>query len=329
MKFLVIQTAFTGDVVLATALLENIHSNFSDAEISVVVRKGNESLLLHHPFLKNIFTWDKKKNKFKNLLSLISIVRKENFDVVINLQRFASSGLLTVLSGGKEKIGFAKNPFSLLFSKRFPHTIGDGMHEIERNQKLIQHLSSSEISKPALYPNKTEFDRVLQYQKSEYVTVSPGSVWFTKTFPAYKWIELLDLYSKNKINTTIYLLGSKSEADLGNEIISKSKNKKIINLAGTLSFLESTALMKNATMNYVNDSAPMHMAGAINANVTAVYCSTVPNFGFGPLSSHSNIVETTLALDCRPCGLHGYKDCPLTHFKCAHSISIDSVYQKL
>ena len=80
--------------------------------------------------------------------------------------------------------------------------------------------------------------------------------------------------------------------------------------------------MKDAEMNYVNDSAPLHLAGAMNAPVTVVYCSTIPDFGFGPLSDNSKIIETKLDLKCRPCGLHGYKECPLTHFKCAHSIDI-------
>jgi heptosyltransferase-2 len=82
-------------------------------------------------------------------------------------------------------------------------------------------------------------------------------------------------------------------------------------------------------MNYVNDSAPMHFASAVNAPVTAVYCSTVPGFGFGPLSDNRHLVETPEPLDCRPCGLHGYKACPLGHFNCAHKIQDQQLLQTL
>ena len=51
-KFLVIQTAFTGDVVLATALLEKLHRFFPDAQIDFLVRKGNEGLLIRSSFFK-------------------------------------------------------------------------------------------------------------------------------------------------------------------------------------------------------------------------------------------------------------------------------------
>ena len=53
-------------------------------------------------------------------------------------------------------------------------------------------------------------------------------------------------------------------------------------------------------MNYVNDSAPMHFASSVNAPVTAVYCSTLPSFGFGPVSNASFIVETEEAVGMPP-----------------------------
>ena len=70
-------------------------------------------------------------------------------------------------------------------------------------------------------------------------------------------------------------------------------------------------------MNYVNDSAPLHIASAVDAPVTAVFCSTVPAFGYGPLSTNAHVVETEEKLACRPCGPHGHGKCPEGHFKCA------------
>jgi len=79
-------------------------------------------------------------------------------------------------------------------------------------------------------------------------------------------------------------------------------------------------LMKGAILNYVNDSAPLHLASAMDAPVAAVFCSTVPQFGFGPLSSFKRIIQIKESLTCRPCGLHGFNDCPKGHFDCAFKI---------
>ena len=108
-----------------------------------------------------------------------------------------------------------------------------------------------------------------------------------------------------------------------------SKNIKIVNLAGQLSFLQSAALQQDAVMNYVNDSAPMHFASAVNAPTTAVYCSTIPSFGYGPLSDKHFIIEVSENLTCRPCGIHGKKTCPLGHFNCANLITNNQLLSTL
>jgi heptosyltransferase-2 len=321
-KVLILQTAFPGDVILASALLESLHLSNPGIKLDIVIRKGNETLFSKHPFLQKIFTWDKIENKIFNLFRLILKVRKEKYDLLINLQRFTSSGLLTILSAAKETRGFNKNPLSIFFTKRFNHLIGDGRHEIERNHDLIEDLCPGISMPPRLYPDAKAMERVSNFKQESYICVAPGSVWFTKKFPEEKWIEFIRLYSTRFKDEKIYLLGSGSEHELCDRIRLSGNNPNVFNLAGELSFLESAALMKDANMNYVNDSAPLHLASAMNAKTTAIFCSTIPAFGFGPLAIGSRIVETTEKLSCRPCGLHGFKSCPEGHFKCALEIDV-------
>jgi len=87
--------------------------------------------------------------------------------------------------------------------------------------------------------------------------------------------------------------------------------------------------MKSAKMNFANDSAPVHFASAMNAPITAIFCSTVPSFGYGPLSDDAHIVETQETLSCRPCGSHGKKECPQKHFKCGFGIDTNVLLQIL
>jgi heptosyltransferase-2 len=141
-KVLIIQTAFIGDVVLATPVIEALRDAFPAAQIDFLLRKGNESLLEGHPHLRKLLIWNKKENKLKNLRKIIQQVRREHYDAVFNLQRFFSSGLITVRSGAKYTAGFDKNPLSFLFSKSVPHTISatGKRHETERNLDLIRDL---------------------------------------------------------------------------------------------------------------------------------------------------------------------------------------------
>ena len=319
MKILIIQTAFIGDVILATALIEKLSENYPDSEIHFLVRKGNEGLLKDHPLLEKVWIFNKSEGKYQNLFRLVSQIRSEKFNIVINVQRFFTTGLITALSGGKKKIGFDKNPLSFLFNEKVKHTIGDGRHEVDRNHSLIAGLTNEQSSKPKLYPSAQDYQSVKQYQDDNYICIAPTSVWYTKQFPAEQWIDFINQVPSGFM---IYLLGAPVDIDPCEHIKQLSTNSNVMNLAGKLNLLASAALMKSASMNYVNDSAPMHLASAMNAPVCAVFCSTVPAFGFGPLSDKSYVIETEMKLYCRPCGLHGHKACPQTHYNCAKSIEV-------
>lgn len=288
-------------------------------EIDVLVKKGNESLLQNNPNIRYCITFDKSKNKYRSIIQLIKQFRSQEYDLVINLHRFASSGMIAGFSGAKKKYGFKKNPFSFLYSKKFEHEINNGTHEVERNLSIIKEFGAVTLKRPELFPTKGQFDKVKSYQNMPYFCFAPASVWFTKQLPKEKWIELIQRYSNQG---RIILLGGKDDRNLCDEIIQDAAISNGLNLAGELNLLESAALMKSAKRNFVNDSGPLHIASAMNAPVTAFFCSTIPAFGFGPLSEDSNIAQVE-NLACRPCGLHGHKACPKNDFKCGNGITIE------
>lgn len=316
-RILIIQTAFIGDVILATPIIEKLHEHYPESKIDFLVRRGNGALLKGHPKLNDVFIWKKKVNKYTSLFKLIRLIRSKEYDCVINVQRFFASGLLTALSNSKLKVGFTKNPLSFFYDKKIGHRL-IGQHETSRNLSLVRELTDDKYVRPKLYPRKEDKVFIEKYQGAPYLCFAPTSVWETKQFPALKWVELILSQDDDWI---IYLLGGPSDHKACEEIREMCGRNNVVNLAGKLSFLASAALMKGAHMNYVNDSAPMHMASSVNAPTNAVFCSTIPSFGFGPLADDSKVIETNEKLACRPCGLHGKKSCPLDHFNCAYTIN--------
>jgi heptosyltransferase-2 len=307
-----------GDVILASPVWENLHTAFPNAQIDVVVKKGNESLLAGHPFIENLYIFDKSQ-KVKNLWNLGKTLRANKYELVLNLQRFASSGLLTFLARGKESRGFAKNPFAFLYTKQYPHEMKPDWHEVDRNLSLISDLVPAPRRRPQLYPSLDDLNAIQMHQDVPYYCLAPTSVWFTKQAPETIWLKLIkDLAAKQQ---KIYLLGASSDQKYLDAIAEKADSTKVVNLAGKLTLLQSAALMAGAQHNYVNDSGPLHLASATNAPVSAFFCSTIPEFGFGPLSDKARIIEVQ-GLDCRPCGLHGHKSCPKGHFRCGEGLVI-------
>ena len=167
-----------------------------------------------------------------------------------------------------------------------------GQHETSRNLSLIKDLTDSDYVRPRLYPSEADYEAVKKYQQSPYLVVAPTSVWQTKEFPAIKWVELI-LAQDDEWN--IYLIGGPGDFTTCDEIIEMCGKDNITNLAGKLSFLESAALIEKAKMNYVNDSAPMHMASSMNAPTTlviAIQHFLVSTPTHGPWCSQQNMLPS-------------------------------------
>jgi len=213
--------------------------------------------------------------------------------------------------------------FPFFYTRKVKHIISEPyakhiVHEVDRNQSLIEDLTGSGAAAPRLYPTAKDLAAIKQYQTGKYICISPASVWFTKQFPVSKWVALIQQFGND---LTVYLLGGKGDKKLTEAITANNFQCRVVDLCGQLSFLKSAALMQGAVMNYANDSAPLHFASAMQAPVTAVFCSTVPAFGFGPVNANGQLIEVKERLDCRPCGLHGRKECPKQHFDCAMKIT--------
>jgi heptosyltransferase-2 len=320
-EILVIQTAFIGDVVLALPVAQALHAQHPQARIHMLVRGGNEALLHNHPAIHRVWVWDKRKDKYRNLLHLIGQLRRTRFDLVVNCQRFFSTGFVTACLRATHKTGFANATLAAFYTEKHPHTVGtiadaDYPHEVDRNLGLIQNFVSPGRVLPKLYPSPADAEKVraIVGAVKKYIVLAPASVWFTKQWPAEKWAVLIALIPKDY---TKFLVGAPTDAALCEGLAADRTD--VVNLAGKLSFLQTVALMQGARRTFANDSAPLHFATAAGCPTTALFLNTVPQFGFGPQAPGSTVVEVP-NLPCRPCNLHGLPACPQGHFNCAQHI---------
>ena len=322
---LFIQTAFLGDVVLATAALEAWHAAHPEDKVDVLVRKPMDGLFEGHPWLRRILAWDKRPRvKGKDWRRLVREVRRGRYDVVVNLHRHASSGILTALSMAPVRIGYANNPLAWRFTHRVPHRWGDGTHEVERHVGLLAPFLNdhTSVAEPKLYPGPSHVAEADAVQARDAVLVMPGSQWATKAWPEGQFAKFLA-----QTDQRVVLMGAPNEHALCARLA--EGHDHVTNAAGALSLLGLVAAVDMARAVVVNDSAPLHVASATDTPTVALFASTVPRFGFGPRASRHVVVEASSELPCRPCGMHGRKRCPEGHFKCGWELSVQSVLEAL
>ena len=326
-KILFIQTAFIGDAILASAMWEAWHAAFPEDEIHVCVRLGNEALFQDHPFIQGLHAWEKRgrfASRYVRLIRLGRRLRQERFDAVFTPHRHVSSGVLARLTNAPIRSCFDQHPLRHWFTCTAPHDFKKGVHEVQRNHRLIEPwLDSETASMPRLYPHSSGS---IASMPEKFGVMAPASQWATKQWPEPKWVAMCDAL-EDKIRC-IYLVGGPGDAPLLSRIQQATRHKGV-EVRSKQGLLDSAGMMQQAQWVLTNDSGPMHLASSVNAPTVAVFCSTTPDYGFGPLSSKRVVVETDLALDCKPCGLHGHIKCPKSHFDCGNRLEIERVLSAL
>lgn len=315
---LLIQTGSLTDVILLTALIEYLRRLEPTGVLDVLVQQEHASTLRHHPFINQIITVEKSQIKLPVAHQLLRQIRAANYHRVINLQHSTATGLLTAFSGAEERLGFTKNPLSTGFTRALPYFIASDTHEVARNLQLLDPPAYTPLTLPRLYPTITDAEAVMPYTLAgDYLCLAPGADQRTRQLPTEQWLKLL---AALPAHYPVYLVGTATDSEVCAELAARSTRQGVVNLAGRLSVLATAALLRGAVLNYVLDAAMLHLCSAVAAPICAVYCSTSPSFGFGPLSPQAWVVETAAALECRSCDVTGYAQCPLTHFLCGRGI---------
>lgn len=337
-RILLLQPAFLGDVVLATALLESWHRQRPDDRLSLLVRKEAAAFFAGHPFLDELLVWDRSGwGKYTRLARLAGWSRRMGPDVLVNLHRYASMDFVSRFAGAPITSGFAKGGSTGGNDQhaRFSHALGDGRHETERNHRLVASFLgewNAERDRPRLHPGPADVQAASNWPKGTAI-LCPGSVWATKRWPTEHWARLADGLQESEPQRPIILLGGRGDAPGLNEIRGKCQRAKPLNCAGKLGLLGSAALMADASVVVSNDSAPLHIAGAMDAPVVGVFCSTTPRFGFGALPTMiangraENVEIKEAQLSCKPCGPHGHAKCPQGHFRCGEELEVMRVLE--
>lgn len=332
-KILILQTAFSGDVILTLPLLQVLKKKLENSEIDFLLIPQTKNLLENNPYVNEVIVYDKRKRDTTEFMSLANKLRNKNYEYIISPHRSFRSALLTGYASAEKSIGFDVSSFSFMYKEKVKYI--SGIHEIQRNLKLLEPLGiyEKEIVKPELFPGEEAKSKVREFLKANsisdndsFITLAPGSVWFTKTFPRNKFVALLNLDELR--NQKVLLIGGDADYETSEYIMKNSENKNIVNAAGKFSLLESSELIRMSKVLITNDSAPMHLAGAVGTRVISIFGATVPQFGFYPIGKSDVVIETA-GLSCRPCAIHGGKKCPIGTFDCMIKIDGRTIAEKL
>ncbi len=331
-KILVIQTAFPGDAILTLPMIQQLKKRSENVLIDVICIPSTKIIFEASPYINLVIELD-KKDKHKSLFALYKFsrqLRKNNYDAVYSPHRSLRSAFITLELNVKETYGFDNSALKFAYRHTAEYILSD--HEVKRNLSLIGENYSDggwkilpEISVPGEIRDKIDHFIKNEIKTEKIIAAAPGSVWQTKIYPAEHYKEIINYLTKD--GYTLILIGGEADKDLSEQIKS-SFDDKVLNLAGKFSFIETVELLKHVKLLISNDSAPTHLGICVDISVLTIYCSTVPGFGFYPYNDQSDTISFN-NLECKPCGIHGYRQCPIETFDCGYKLPPDRVIEKI
>jgi heptosyltransferase-2 len=337
-RFLVVQTAFIGDVVLTLPLVQQLHASFPGAQVTFVAIPAAAEVLRNHPAIHEIIPYDKRGGDagIAGIVRLARRLRNGAPDVAIVPHRSLRSAILTRLAAVPRRIGFSTSAAPWLFTDNVAYE--KNAHEIDRNLSLLKPLGikAPDGLLPDLYPGDGDKESIKTtlltssflpaLHRKTLIALAPGSVWNTKRWPGEHFIALGRLLIREGIS--LVLIGGREDAGLCADIAETLGRENALNTAGQTTLLQSAELLRQCVLLVSNDSAPMHLAVGVRTPVVAIFGATVPGFGFAPRGKHDVIIGLD-GLACRPCSIHGGRQCPIRTFVCMNDLSPEVVFARV
>ncbi len=327
-RFLVIQTAFLGDVILTTPLIRTLKKARPEARIDVLLTPRGADILDGMDEIDRVLPYDKRGQDrgLGGFLSQVKLLRRGSYDACLAPHRSARTAMLAFLSNSPMRVGFDSASLSVLYTHTVPRPAS--LHEIDRNMALLGPLGivpNAADRAPVLPMTRRaeeEADAILSEsgigEGDLVVGVGPGSAWGTKRWIPSSYAAVCDALEV-RYGAKVVLLGGEDDVPVAREVMAASRGHAV-NLAGRTGMKQTVGIMRRCGLYIGNDSALIHVASSLRVPTVCIFGPTVPGQGFAPSHTRFVIVERR-DLSCRPCSPHGPQTCPEGHFRCMGTIS--------
>ena len=320
-KILVIKLRAIGDVLLSTVVIRNLRLAFPGARIEFLTEPPSREMLKNNAQIDATLIYDRKT---MSGIGLIRLVRREEYDLILDLFGNPRTALVTRLSGARYRVGYRFRwrtyAYNTLVTPR-----GAEVHNTQFNLDALQAIGVDIQDRNVYFgfsPDDEAFvDDIMKKERIAgkfVVGISAGGGWYTKRWALEKFAELADLLVE-RYRTTIILTWGPGQLPEAERMRSLMHHEAFIPPATTLPQLG--ALLKRCAVVVSNDSGPMHIAAAVGTPVLGIYGPTNPVLQ-GPYGG-KHVTVRREGLPCLGCNL---VSCPIGH-PCMKELTTDMVLE--
>jgi ADP-heptose:LPS heptosyltransferase len=280
-KILVIQLGDIGDVVWMIPALWAVKNAYPLAQLMIFSRYPNAEVLLDDTRIAGVFQI-RQEGGIHDSLQLLSGLRREKFDLVIDLRADDRGAITSFLTGAPLRAALF---YSGLFWRNhlFTHLVNPEPAQervfgaAEQSLQIIRGLGiKEESSVPRIVASVASEQKVRQIIAAEkitaqngWVSINPFSRWSYKEWGIEKWRQLVSLIWE-KYGMPSVIIGSAEERERAAKLF-QGASSPVYNLAGRTSLRETPALLKISRLHIGVDSAAPHIAAAVGTPTITIY----------------------------------------------------------
>jgi predicted lipopolysaccharide heptosyltransferase III len=329
---LLIKLRYIGDTVLISPLLQALKRSMPGSRIDVLVYQNSKEVLVGNPFVHRVWALDQKKAKesLSYSLKIMSRLRRQGYSIVADLTNNDRSSFFTFFTGAPQRIGFTSG--RILRTKLFYTTVIDSIlgrgHAVDHHLKVAEVLGvpvedfnpSMEVPLQAVERTDAKLRSLGVGDAQPFVLIYPGARRWYKRWPQFQFARLAERIIHH-FHMPVVFCGGEEDVAISRDI-RQQMDKDALDVTGKLSLLDFAALVRRAACLIGNDSAPIHLATALNTPTLALFGPTDWKV-WGPRRDHDRVIAAEFP--CRPCG-HSNPECPLGDRYCMSTIELEEVW---
>ena len=320
-RILIVLLGAIGDVTRALPLLHRVRAGYPGAHLAWAVEPTAAPILAAHPALDDRLVFERRGGA-RAFLAFLRRVRGEGFDLVLDLQRHAKSGLVSAATRAPVRVGFHRRNAKELNWLWNTHTI-DPVEPL--GWKLEQYLRFADfLELPEAAPSfdvtltrdeDASVARALAPLGRPFAALFLGSTWESRLWFAESYAAVVDALATRGLDTV--LVGGSDVRALADETVRLSARPPL-DLTARASLRESYGVLARARVAIGPDSGPMHLAAAAGTPVVSLWGATTPARS-APFGSHDYVLVGRVT--CAPCYL---RRCPIGR-QCMRDITPERV----
>ena len=342
MKILVVRLRLIGDVVLTTPLLRALRRRYPDAHLTYVVEPAAAPIVRGNPHINTLLVVPKARGlgRLRDDLSIAWKLRRENFDITIDLHGGPRAAWLTWASGAPTRIGYNIKGRSWMYS----HVVHRTADEAPRHSVANQWDLLGPLGIGAADPTRDPVEMTEEPQAAASVErrlraagnsgahplvvihVSAGNPF--RRWPRESFEALVTTLARRDPERRILLTSGPADAHVANATAAAARANlgplaQAVPDVGEFDLAELRALVGRAAVYIGGDSGPLHMASTTRTPIVALLGPTLPERS-RPWRDRQLRAETVDAgpLSCRPCD---QRRCIPGDFRCLTRISPEQV----